>query len=132
VAVGASETIRAGLALIVTVPLDAVTVTGNCAAALAAGLDAVLAGGVLLADEVVLDEQPARAAATATATAAAVDIVERGRRRPGLGPGGAVTVAGQRRNGLVTSPALLPGALPGNLARYRGGPAVSLMLLVER
>src|SRR5579871_103111 len=61
-----------------------------------------------------------------------VDIVERGRRRPGLGPGGAVTVAGQRRNGLVTSPASLPGTLPGNLARYRGGPAVSLMLLVER
>jgi hypothetical protein len=138
VAVGASETIRAGLALIVTAPLAAVTVTGNAdpaaapAGEAAGGVDGELDG--VLADGALLDAQPARAAVAATAVTAASAILgingflpisgkegetAGGRRTPArtdrpshegrfrqarqeatwLGPGRAVTVAGQRRNG---------------------------------
>src|SRR5580704_2148656 len=71
VAVAASETIRAGLALIVTFPLDAVTVTGNEAPALLfrAVLDAVLAD--VLADVA----QLVRAAEAATAVTVASAIL---------------------------------------------------------
>jgi hypothetical protein len=134
------------LALIVTEPFEAVTVTGNCdpaaAGALVAGLEAVLAD--VLADVLAALPQPASAVAATAAVTAAVTTgsamclsasgfvmwlpPERreGRRgrwrhrtraktdRPShegrfrrarqeatwLGPGRAVTVAGQRRNGL--------------------------------
>ena len=75
-AVGDSETIRAGLALIVTGPLAVVSVTGNddpaaAAGEPAAGLAALPALAAVLAGEELAELQPASAAAVAAAIAAA-------------------------------------------------------------
>jgi hypothetical protein len=81
VAVGDSDTIRAGADLMVTAPLPAVTVTGKLAADAELAAEALLAAGVPLTadevDEVLLadDPQPARTAAQAAAVPSAAVIL---------------------------------------------------------